>query len=113
MDKRFPSAGDFTQLRAFVAVAEALSFSRAAETLGVSSSALSQTVRALEEQVGVSLLNRTTRSVSLTEAGARMLERVRPAVEELAQALGEIRERRGHPAGIVRMHCFRAAADLY
>lgn len=107
------SAGDFNQLRAFVAVAGSLNFSRAAENLGVSSSALSQTVRALEERVGVSLFNRTTRSVSLTEAGAKLFERVQPAVEELAEALGETRERRAHPAGTVRMHCFRAAADLH
>lgn len=104
------SAGDFNQLRAFVAVAGSLNFSRAAESLGVSSSALSQMVRALEERVGVSLFNRTTRSVSLTEAGAKLFERVQPAVEELAGALGETR---AHPAGTVRMHCFRAAADLY
>jgi DNA-binding transcriptional LysR family regulator len=70
-------------------------------------------VRALEEQVGVSLFNRTTRSVSLTDPGAQLLDRVRPAVEALAEALGETRERRADPAGIVRMHCFRAAADLY
>lgn len=107
------SAGGFNQLRAFVAVAGSLNFSRAAEKLGVSSSALSQMVRALEEQVGVSLFNRTTRSVSLTEAGAKLFERVQPAVAELAEALGEIRERRAHPAGTVRLHCFRAAADLY
>jgi len=107
------SAGDFNQLRAFVAVASSLNFSRAAEHLGVSSSALSQMVRALEERVGVSLFNRTTRSVSLTEAGAKLFERVQPAVGELAEALGETRERRAHPAGTVRVHCFRAAADLY
>jgi DNA-binding transcriptional LysR family regulator len=63
------SGTDFGQLRAFVLVANARSFSRAAETLGVSSSALSQTIRGLEERLGVRLLNRTTRSVSLTEAG--------------------------------------------
>jgi DNA-binding transcriptional LysR family regulator len=113
MDAPLLSAGDFNQLRAFVAVASSLSFSRAAESLGVSSPALSQMVRALEEQVGVSLFNRTTRSVSLTDPGAQLLDRVRPAVEALAEALGETRERRADPAGIVRMHCFRAAADLY
>lgn len=107
------SAGDFNQLRAFVAVAGSLNFSRAAENLGVSSSALSQMVRALEERVGVSLFIRTTRSVSLTEAGARLFERVQPAVAELAGALGESSERRAHPAGTVRVHCFRAAAELY
>ncbi len=107
------SAGDFNQLRAFVAVAGSLSFSRAAENLGVSSSALSQMVRGLEERVGVSLFNRTTRSVSLTEAGAKLFERVQPATEELAEALGETREHRALPAGTVRVHCFRSAADLY
>lgn len=113
MDTPLLSAGDFNQLRAFVAVAGSLSFSRAADCLGVSSSALSQRVRALEEQVGVSLFNRTTRSVSLTDAGVQLLDRVRPAVEALAEALGESRERRAIPAGVVRIHCFRAAADLY
>ena len=112
-NESLPSAGDFTQLRAFVAVADALSFSRAARKLGVSPSALSQTVRALEERVGVSLLNRTTRSVSLTEAGAELFDRVKPAVEDLSQALIETRKRRADMAGSVRMHCFRAAADLY
>ncbi|MBB6487779.1 LysR family transcriptional regulator [Rhizobium lusitanum] len=113
MKPSLPSAGEFNQLRAFVAVAGSLSFSRAAENLGVSSSALSQMVRGFEEQVGVSLFNRTTRSVTLTEAGARLFERVQPAVEELADALGEMREHRALPAGTVRVHCFRAAADLY
>jgi DNA-binding transcriptional LysR family regulator len=113
MDAPLPSASDFNQLRAFVAVAGSLNFSRAAEKLGVSSSALSQMVRGLEERVGVNLLNRTTRSVSLTEAGAKLLERVKPAVEQLGEALSETREGRAHPAGTVRMHCFRTAAELY
>ena len=99
MEPVLPSAGDFNQLRAFVAVAGSLNFSRAAEKLGVSSSALSQMVRGLEERVGVSLFNRTTRSVSLTEAGARLFERVKPAVDQLGEALGETSERRAHPAG--------------
>jgi DNA-binding transcriptional LysR family regulator len=113
MDPVLPSAGDFNQLRAFVAVAGSLNFSRAAEKLGVSSSALSQMVRGLEERVGVSLFNRTTRSVSLTEAGARLFERVKPAVDQLGEALGETSARRAHPAGTVRMHCFHSAAGLY
>jgi DNA-binding transcriptional LysR family regulator len=83
------STADFGQLRAFVAVAEALNFTRAAEKLGVSSSALSQLVRSLEERVGVRLLNRNTRSVSLTEAGDRLFQRVKPAVEELGAAIGQ------------------------
>ena len=107
------SAGDFGQLRAFVAVAEVLNFTRAAEKLGVSSSALSQMVRGLEERVGVRLLHRNTRNVSLTEAGDRLLQRVRPAVQELAAAIGQTSELREHPAGILRIHCFRTAADLF
>ncbi len=107
------STADFGQLRAFVAVAEALNFSRAAEKLGVSSSALSQMVRGLEERVGVRLLHRNTRSVSLTEAGDRLFQRVRPAVQELGAAIGQTSELRAHPAGIVRIHCFRTAAELF
>src|SRR6201990_35091 len=107
------SATDFGQLRAFVAVAEALNFTRAAEKLGVSSSALSQLVRSLEERVGVRLLHRNTRSVSLTEAGERLLQRVKPAVEELGAAVGQTSELREQPIGLVRIHCFRTAADLY
>jgi len=108
-----PSTADLGQLRAFVAVAEALNFSRAAEKLGVSSSALSQMVRGLEERIGVRLLHRNTRSVSLTEAGDQLFQRVRPAVQELAAAMGQASELRAHPAGIIRIHCFRSAADLF
>jgi DNA-binding transcriptional LysR family regulator len=107
------STSDFGQLRAFVAVAEALNFSRAAETLDVSASALSQMVRALEERVGVRLLNRNTRNVSLTEAGDQLLQRVRPAVRELGAAIGQTSALRERPTGIVRVHCFRAAAELF
>lgn len=107
------TATDFGQLRAFVAVAEALSFSRAAASLGVSPSALSQTIRGLEERVGVRLLNRTTRSMALTEAGEHLLQRVRPAVHELGAAVGHVRRYRERPAGIVRVHSFRIAAELF
>jgi DNA-binding transcriptional LysR family regulator len=107
------STGDFGQLRAFVAVAEALNFSRAAEKLGVSSSALSQLVRGLEERVGVRLLHRNTRHVSLTQAGDQLFQRIRPAVQELATAIEQTRELCARPAGIVRIHCFRAAAELF
>jgi DNA-binding transcriptional LysR family regulator len=107
------STTDFGQLRAFVAVAEALNFTRAAEKLGVSSSALSQLVRSLEERVGVRLLHRNTRSVSLTEAGDRLFQRVKPAVEELGAAIGQTSHLREQPVGLVRVHCFRTAADLY
>jgi len=107
------SSTDFGQLRAFIAVAEVLNFSRAAQKLGVSSSALSQLVRSLEERVGVRLLHRTTRNVSLTEAGDRLLQRVKPAVEELGAAIGQTSQLREQPIGAVRIHCFRTAAELY
>ncbi|MBS0416280.1 MAG: LysR family transcriptional regulator [Proteobacteria bacterium] len=107
------SSSDFGQLRAFIAVAEALNFSRAAHKLGVSSSALSQLVRSLEERVGVRLLHRTTRNVSLTEGGQQLFQRVKPAVEEIGAALGQTSHLREQPIGPVRIHCFRTAADLY
>ena len=107
------SGRDFTHLRAFVAVGQALSFSRAAEALGVSPSALSQIVSAFEESVGVRLLNRTTRSVALTDAGENLLQRVAPAVAELGAAVGQVRLYQERPAGTVRVHAFRSAAELY
>jgi len=107
------SGGDYNQLRAFVAVGELLSFSRAAEALGVSPSALSQMVRGFEDRVGVQLLVRTTRSVALTQAGDTLLRRVRPAVSELGSAVGQVRRTRERPAGTVRVHAFRSAAERY
>jgi DNA-binding transcriptional LysR family regulator len=107
------SSSDFGQLRAFVAVGEARSFSRAADVLGVSPSALSQMVRAFEERVGVQLLNRTTRSVSLTDAGETLLQRVGPAVGELGAALGQVRRYREQPSGAVRIQASCLAAELY
>jgi DNA-binding transcriptional LysR family regulator len=107
------SGSDYNQLRAFLAVGEQLSFSRAAEVLGVSPSALSQLVRGFEERVGVRLLNRTTRSVSLTQAGETLFQRVRPAVIELGAAIGQVRRTRERPSGTVRVHAFRSAAETY
>lgn len=107
------SGSDYNQLRAFVAVAELLSFSRAADALGVSPSALSQMIRGFEERVGVQLLHRTTRSVALTEAGDNLLRRVRPAVSELGEAIGQVRRYRERPSGTVRVHAFRSAAERW
>lgn len=107
------SGSDYSQLRAFVAVGELLSFSRAAEVLGVSPSALSQMVRGFEERVGVRLLNRTTRSVALTDAGENLFRRVRPVVSELGDAIEQVRRYRERPAGTVRIHAFRSAAEAY
>jgi DNA-binding transcriptional LysR family regulator len=104
---------EFGALRGFAAVAEQRSFTRAGQALGVSPSALSQMVRGLEERLGIRLLNRTTRSVSPTEAGAALLAEVAPALASLSGALDHARGASGRPAGTVRMHCFHAAAELF
>ena len=106
-------ASDLASLRAFIVVADALSFSRAAETLSVSSSALSQTIRGLEERTGVRLLNRTTRSVSLTDAGAALLARIGPAFRDIGDALDQARRAGERSAGTVRVHAFRIGAELF
>jgi len=112
MDTTLLSA-DYQQLRGFVAVAQALSFSRAAGVMGVSPSALSQLVRGLEERLGTRLLNRTTRSVSLTEAGAALLARTEPALAELGEAMLQARAGREGIAGRVRVHASRFAGELH
>ena len=90
-------------LVAFVAVARARSFTRAAAQLGVSPSALSHTIRKLEERLGVRLLTRTSRSVSPTEAGGRLLNRVGPHFDEVGAELAGLSELRDKPAGTVRI----------
>ena len=75
------------EMSAFVAIAERASFARAATQLGVSRSSLSENLRALEERLGVRLVNRTTRSVALTEAGERLLARLRPLLDNFDAAL--------------------------
>ena len=102
-----------TDLRAFVAVAEQGNFSKAAEQLGLSPSSLSQIIRTFEERLGVRLIHRTTRSVSLTEAGERLLLRIRPALAELDAALSDVGHFRDRPAGIVRVRCLRHAFRAY
>src|ERR1700712_4210530 len=96
-------ADDLSGLGALLSVAEKRSFTAAAAELRVTPSAVSQTVRALEERVGVRLLQRTTRSVGLTEAGERFIARLKPAlagVRDAFEALGELRDR---PAGLLRL----------
>lgn len=95
--------GNLNDLQAFVVVARERSFTRAAAQLGLSRSALSHAMLALEERLGVRLLNRTTRSVSTTDAGARLLETVAPRLQEIAQELGSLSAMRGKPAGTVRI----------
>jgi DNA-binding transcriptional LysR family regulator len=92
----------------FLAVADASSFSAAAVRLGVSPSAVSQAIRGLELRLGTPLFNRTTRSVSLTEAGARYLARVGPAVRELTAASEELGAEEGEATGLLRLNVPRA-----
>ncbi len=90
-------------LRALIAVGRERSFTKAAAKLGVSQSALSQTIRQLEARVGVRLLTRTTRSVSPTEAGERLLQTVGPRFEEIDIELEALSELRDKPAGTIRI----------
>lgn len=102
----------FTGLSEFMAVAEFGTFRAAAAALRVTPGAISQAIRALEIRTGVPLFLRTTRSVALTEAGARLIERLRPASGEIGAALGELTARRGRPAGRLRLSVPRIAVDL-
>lgn len=100
----------FNDLHAFVAVAMAGSFTRAAAQLGMSQSALSQTVRQLEEGLGVRLLSRSTRSVAPTEAGQRLLDSIGPQFSEIETALDSLGDLRDRPAGSVRITAGEHAA---
>jgi DNA-binding transcriptional LysR family regulator len=102
--------GDLAELTAFVAVADQLSFRAAASRLGVTPSALSHSMRQLEERLGMRLLNRTTRSVSVTDAGSRLLERLRPAISEIAGALEDLNQERQRPVGRLRIYAIQLAA---
>jgi DNA-binding transcriptional LysR family regulator len=93
-----------SDLRAFMAVAEHRSFRRAADLLGITRSTLSHAVRGLEDSVGARLLHRTTRSVSLTEAGERLLGRLDPLMSDLAAALEEVAGEQGHATGTLRIN---------
>ena len=101
---------EFAELKAFAAVVERANFARAADHLGLSASALSQTIRQLETRLGVRLLNRTTRSVAPTSAGARLHERIVPVMQELAAAVAEAVEATGRTAGTLRINALGMAA---
>src|SRR5580692_4220208 len=103
--------GNLDNLLAFVAVARERSFTNAAAKLGVSQSALSHTIRELEERLGVRLLTRTTRSVSPTEAGERLLHNVGPRFEEIDAELAAVSELRDTPAGTIRITATEYAVD--
>jgi DNA-binding transcriptional LysR family regulator len=98
-------------LLAFVAVAREGSFTKAAAKLGVSQSALSHTIRGLEERLGLRLLTRTTRSVAPTEAGERLLRSVGPRFDEIDSELAALSELREKPAGTIRITATENAAD--
>ena len=94
---------NLNDLQAFVAVARAQSFTKAAAQLGLSRSALSHSMRALEERLGLRLLTRTTRSVSVTEAGARLLQTLAPRLDEIDAELAALTSLHDKPAGLVRI----------
>ncbi|MBY5827209.1 LysR family transcriptional regulator [Rhizobium leguminosarum] len=104
-----PSLND---LAAFAAVASHRSFRRAAEVMGVSRSALSHAIIGLEGKLDVRLFNRTTRSVSLTQAGARLLARLDPVLQDLDQALDTLSEERGTPSGTLRINANKSGARI-
>jgi DNA-binding transcriptional LysR family regulator len=102
---------NLTDLQAFMAVAKERSFTKGAAKLGVSQSALSHTIRELEERLGIRLLTRTTRSVSPTNAGERMLSTIGPRLEEIETELASLSELREKPAGTIRITTGEHAAE--
>jgi DNA-binding transcriptional LysR family regulator len=102
---------NFNDLLAFVTVAREGSFTKAAKKMGVSQSALSHTIRGLETRLGIRLLTRTTRSVSPTEAGERLLNTAAPRFDEITQELSSLNELRDKPAGTIRITAAEHAAS--
>lgn len=102
---------EFAELKAFAAVVERASFARAADQLGLSPSALSQTIRLLEGRLGVRLLNRTTRSVAPTAAGSRLHARVAPLIREMADAVAEASAVAGQTGGTLRVNTLGMGAQ--
>jgi DNA-binding transcriptional LysR family regulator len=103
---------EFAEMSAFSAIAEQRSFAKAAKQLGLARSTLSQNLRSLEERLGVRLLNRTTRSVSLTQAGERLLVRIRPALAQLTEAIDDLDAFRTKPSGLLRLVVQPPVADF-
>lgn len=101
---------EFAELKAFAAVVERASFARAAEYLGLSPSALSQTIRLLEARLGSRLLNRTTRSVSPTATGEQLYARIAPLMREMAEAVTQASAAAGHTKGVLRINTLGMAA---
>ena len=101
---------DFAELKAFVAVVERQSFARAAEHLGLSPSALSQTIRQLEGRIGARLLNRTTRSVAPSPSGELLYMRIAPLFREITNAVADVSEATGQVSGTLRINTLGIAA---
>lgn len=101
-----------TELTAFVAVAQHRSFTRAAAQVGIALPTMSQTIRGLEEQLGVRLFNRTTRSVALTEAGERLLTEIQPILDGIDHALESVNDFRDKPMGTLRLAATRPFANM-
>lgn len=99
-------------LASFLAIARHKSFRRAADELGCTPSALSHALRGIEERLDLRLVNRTTRSVALTEAGERLFARVAPAFRDIDDALDDLNNFRGQPMGALRFNASRGAAEL-
>src|ERR1700755_3314919 len=104
---------DLADLDAFTAVARSRSFRGAATVRGVSASALSEAVRRLEARLGLRLLNRTTRSVTPTEAGTQLLERLAPALSEVSAAIDAVNKFRNSPTGTLRLNVPGIVAQLF
>jgi len=103
---------DPSDLATFLAIARHRSFRAAATELGVSASALSHALRNIEERLDLRLINRTTRSVALTEAGSRLFARISPAFRDIDDALEDLNSFRGKPAGTLRFSAARQSAQL-
>ncbi|WP_295897851.1 LysR family transcriptional regulator [uncultured Bartonella sp.] len=101
---------DYNDLAAFVLVAQEKSFTRAAAMIGVSQSALSQTIKALEERMGLRLLNRTTRSVAPTEIGEKLLSTLVPRFEDIKSSIDSLKQLREKPAGTIKISAGEHAA---
>lgn len=101
-----------SDLASFLVIARQASFRRAADELGVTPSALSHTIRNLEERLGLRLFNRTTRSVALTEAGQRLFDRLQPAFRDIDDALDDLNTLRGRPVGSLRLNASRVSAQM-
>jgi DNA-binding transcriptional LysR family regulator len=104
--------GDPASLSMFLVVARHRSFRRAADELGCTPSALSHSLRALEERLQIRLLNRTTRSVALTEAGQRLYGRIEPAFRDIGDALDDLNTYRDQPIGSLRINAAHLATQM-